>query len=215
MLSDKNKIIKIRGTGNASRPAGTDQASEEVTEMNVLGQAVLLLSECNPRQEPKSHSLEFWPAPSVKVEVYSQNNCQIQAGDTAASQRSWILVSSFPGQGSVLPLGDVQPCSGMPSMQFRWPKRDFSFCLFTRDPNAQQVLMLMPSRYRLTDHDRSLSWQAILKQCHFPHFRNMISLQASSGWLALLLQQGFPPVSLKFELQTLQISPWWKQLKAF
>lgn len=51
--------------------------------MNVLGTAVLLLSGCNPRQEPQTPSSEFWPDPSAKAEVYLQSNCQIQASDSA------------------------------------------------------------------------------------------------------------------------------------
>lgn len=155
--------------------------------MNVLSKAVLLLSGCNPRQEPQIPSSEFWPDPSAKAEVYLQSNCQIQASDTAAPNQL-----AFNEQ---LPRSGVTSAFGWcAAMQWECPRCS------SGDPKgvlayAFSLITQMHSRFSCwCPPDIDLLIMTVLclgrqpqSKCHFPHFMHVISLQASSGWLALLL----------------------------
>lgn len=153
--------------------------------MNVLGQAMLLLSGYNLRQEPQTPNSEFWPDPSVQAEVYLQNNCQIQASDTAAPNQL-AFNEQLPRSGASSAFGW---CA---AMQWELPRCS------SGDPKgilayAFSLMTQMCSRFSCgCPPDIDLLIMAVLclgrqpqSKCHFPHFRPMISPQASSGRLAL------------------------------
>lgn len=138
--------------------------------MNVLGKAVLLLSGCNPRQEPQTPSSEFWPDPSAKAEVYLQSNCQIQASDTAAPNQL-AFNEQLPRSGVSSAFGW---CAAMQWERPRWSSGDpkgvlaYAFSLITQ--MHSRFSCWCPPDIDLTDHDSSLSWQTTPKQMPFPTF---------------------------------------------